>query len=229
MKRLVGYVLLLVVLVGLVYLILTYVPVHQILAQPVAQNPGTQITVAHINDATSTYTVNVQYPQVGIPAIDAQIKTTVQDAVAEFETTPPNPPDSATPQNSFTGTFDSLYIGPDVVSVKLVLSQYTGGAHDLTVINGLNYDRATGKALTLDDALKITGLSLDQLAASAATQLKASLGDAFMFPDGASANRDNFNSFVISADKVTFIFQEYQVAPYSEGIQHVSFPRAVAL
>ena len=46
-----------------------------------------------------------------------------------------------------------------------------------------------------------------------------------MFEEGADTNPENFSSFVISADKVTFIFQQYQVAAYAAGPQEVSFER----
>jgi len=186
-----------------------------------------EVTVARINDSQAGYVVDVEYPQFGIPAIDAQIKKMVEDAVAEFEAMPPNPPDSATPQNQFTGRFDKVYVGPDIVSLELILSQYTGGAHNLTLFSGIDFDRTTGKQLLQSDAFKLIGMTADQVSQGATTQLKAALGDGFQFPEGADSNPENFSSFLIGSSTVTFIFQEYQVAAYAAGPQQAVFERKI--
>ena len=118
-----------------------------------------------------------------------------------------------------------MYAGSDIISVKLLLSQDTGGAHPNTVAVGVNVDPKTGRALTLDDALALTGMSLGQVAAESLAQLKAKLGADMIFPEGADPKPENYGTFLVSASAVTFVFQSYQVAPYSSGMQEVSFPR----
>jgi len=222
MKKIIGVLLILIGCIGALYLLSPYV--HSI---PVASSApaATEVTVAHVYDNTDAYTIDAEYPQVGIPIIDAQIAKAVNDALAEFKTLPQNPHDSSTPQNQFTGRFDKVYVGPDVVSAELILEEYTGGAHPNTAFSGVTYDRQSGKLLTLDDALRMTGLTLDQLSAQASAQLQAKLGDSFMFPEGANTNPDNFSSFVVGTSTVTFLFQQYQVAPYVFGEQEISFPK----
>ena len=216
----------LIVLLLILYALLTYVPFKPLFPQlPLAQGQQLIITTAHEKESTDAYAIDAQYPQFGNTAIDAQIKKTLDDAVAQFKAIPPNPPDSAAPQNQFTATYDKLYVGPKHISFELVISQYTGGAHGSTAFNGLTFDRATGTELSLDDALAMTGLTLDTLAAGAKQQLQQSLGDAFMFPDGVSPDPQNFDSFTISSSTVTFVFQQYQVAAYAAGAQEASFKR----
>ena len=192
--------------------------------QTSGEQPSVEVTTARVQENSAGYTIDVSYPQFGIPAIDLQIKKAIDDSVAEFKTSPPNPGDSAMPKYSFDGSFDSVYVGPDVISVKLILSQYTGGAHPLTLISGLNYDRTTGGRLLQSDAFAMLGLSVGEVSAAATAELKEKLGDT-MFMEGADTNPENFSSFVISADKITFIFQQYQVAAYAAGPQEVSFAR----
>ena len=226
MKRYAGLIILLIGLLCILFLIAPYA--HLPSSNPPTSTPSSsavEMTVAQIQNSTDTYTVSAEYPQFGIPSIDPQIKAAVETAVSQFEALPANPPDSATPQNQFTGSFDNIYVDPDVVSVELILYQYTGGAHGLTVFSGLNFDRATGKMLTLDDALAMTGLTLQQLSIQASSQLAVKLGDAFQFPEGVSADPQNFNSFLVSGGQITFLLQEYQVAAYSEGPQEVTFDR----
>ena len=168
--------------------------------------------------------MDAQYPQFGDAAIDSKIEKVVTDVIDEIKELPANPPDMASPQNELTIRFESPYIGPDIVSVKLITSEYTGGAHANSLFSGLNFDRASGKQLLQEDAFRMIGLSAQQVSTAATAQLKERLGDLF-FAEGASSNPENFSSFLVSDDKVTFIFQPYQVAPFSEGPQEVSFER----
>src|SRR3989344_9200790 len=224
MNRLFGFALALVVLGGVVYFLFPYLRTSQT-PVPVDTIPqGVEVTTATAQEQTNVYLIDVNYPQFGVSAVDADIKSKKEAAVGEFKDIPPNPPESATPQNEFTGTFENVYVGPDVVSVQLILSQYTGGAHPMTIFNGLNYDRATGRQLLQSDAFAMIGLTAVQVSARATAELKAKLGES-MFEEGANSNPENFSSFIISADEVTFIFQPYQVAAYAAGPQEVSFER----
>ena len=182
-----------------------------------------QLTTASVSEQTDAYIIDIKYPQFGMPAIDADIKGKVDSSVAEFRSYPPNPPVSAA-QNEFTGTFEDVYVDTEVVSVKLILSQYTGGAHPMTIVSGLNYDRATGRQLLQQEAFEMLGLSAAQVSERATTELKEKLGDSF-FEEGANSNPENFSSFTISRDSVTFIFQASQAGPYAVGPQEISFGR----
>ncbi|MDO8514253.1 MAG: DUF3298 domain-containing protein [bacterium] len=227
MGRFAGYIVVAALALGIGYFVATRVqPELQ------AQNTGVatttpqsvQITTANVNEETSVYTIDVQYPKFGISAIDAKVGKIVNDTIAEFKTLPPNPPGMSSPQNELTVRYESPYVGPDVVSFKLVISQYTGGAHPNSLFSGLNFDRISGKQLLQDDAFKMIKLTAQQVSVAVSAQLKERLGETF-FAEGANSNPENFSSFLISAGKVTFIFQPYQVAPYSAGPQEVSFER----
>ena len=228
MNRTIGYVLALVVLVGLAYAIYTYVPKApplQAVNTGEQKQDGTELKVETVSEDTEAYLIDVRYPQFGIPLVDAKIKAVVDNAVAAFKSYPANPPDSAVPKNEFTGSFNSTYVGADVVSVALSISEYTGGAHPNTVIIGVNVDRKTGKDVTLDDALLMIEKTLPEVSGESLVQLKAVLGEDMIFPEGAEPKPDNYNTFTVSKDKVTFIFNNYQVAPYSAGPQSAEFAR----
>lgn len=223
MKRYSAFVLAILALGVAGYLVFPYLRTSQEPAPPQSFTAGsvTSVTVA---ESAETYAIDVKYPQFGIAAVDLDIKAKIDAAVAEFKAIPPNPPESATPQNEFTGTFGDVYVGPDVVSAELILSQYTGGAHPMTIIRGANYDTTTGEQLLQEDAFRMIGKTLEEVSAEATAKLKVKLGET-MFEEGANTNPENFRSFIVSEDEVTFIFQQYQVASYAQGIQEVSFPR----
>jgi len=229
MKRIVGYVFALVVLCGIayaVYVLVPRVPTLKTGSAP-ATATSTEVTVQEklVTESTDAYKIDAHYPQSGILAFDAEVQAVIENALTEFRAYPANPRDSSTPQNELVSSYNSLYIGPDIASVALSISEYTGGAHGNTVIVGVNVDRTTGKELALDDALALIGKTLPQVADASLVQLKANLGEDLTFPEGASAKPENYGTFLVSADRVTFVFNNYQVAPYSAGQQQVWFKR----
>lgn len=181
------------------------------------------VTTASINEDAEYYSIQAEYPQFGIPALDGEIRGAVEVAVAGLKAQPANPSPHGI-KNEFSSTFDSVYIGPDIVSVRLLLSQYTGGAHGLSVAVGVNYDRANKKLLTLDDALALTGKTLEQVSASALAQLNERYSEV-QFPDGAAPAPENYAAFTVDAENVTFTFQQYQVEAYALGMPQVVIPR----
>ncbi|OGG54152.1 hypothetical protein A3C20_01325 [Candidatus Kaiserbacteria bacterium RIFCSPHIGHO2_02_FULL_55_25] len=225
MNKIVGYVLAIAALCILAYAIYANAPRIPAPAESASAPAGTAMRVATEFDDSTAYRIEARYPQFGIPAVDEKVKAAVDLAIADFKTIPPNPPGSATPKNEFIGSFDAVYAGGDIVSVELLLSQDTGGAHPNTVAVGVNVEPKTGRELTLEDALALTGLSLEQVAAESLTQLKTKLGSDLISPQGADPKPENYNTFLVDTGTVTFVFQSYQVAPYSSGMQEVSFPR----
>ena len=228
MKRIVGYILILVVLSGIAYALYVFVPrVPTLRTGPAPAATSTEVTVQEkvITESTDAYKIDAHYPQFGIVSVDEKVQAAVEKALTEFRAYPRNPRDSATPQNELVSSYNSVYIGSDVASVALSISEYTGGAHGNTVIIGVNVDRATNKGISLDDALALIGKTLPQVAEASLVQLRATLGGDLMFPEGANATAENYSTFLVSQDRVTFVFNNYQVAPYAAGQQQVWFTR----
>ena len=185
------------------------------------------VSTTTIAEKTSDYEIDARYPQFGAPAVDTKIRTLVEGDIAELkgdaEGRALDAPDM--PPYQYDAFFDHVYRGPDVVSARLMTNVYTGGAHGLPTVIGINIDRVSGRELTLDDALEMIGLSLRQLATEAKRQLEANQGEPLQFPEGASPVQENYATFYISKDKVTFVFQPYQVAAYAAGAPEISIPR----
>lgn len=230
MNRIIGYILAAAVLAGVAYAVYVYAPRSTgAPATPVITETdpvtGTETKTGVITESTDAYRIEAHYPQLGIPAADEKIKAVIDKAITEFKEYPANPPDSAVPQNELVSSFSSVYVGPDIVSVAISISEYTGGAHPNTVIIGVNVDKGSGRELALDDALAMIGKTLPQLAEASLAILQSEFGESIIFPEGAEAKVENYSTFLVSEDKVTFIFNSYQVAPYSAGQQHVWFKR----
>lgn len=220
-----------IVLIIIVLLTLGYAVVRS----PAEQNNTVQnststvvsVSTSTIQTETADYTVNADYPQFGIPAVDAAIKNVIVESMDSLTTlaTKDQPAKNDFPKYAFDSTFTSPYVSDDIVSVRIVTSMYTGGAHGMPSVFGMNFDRRTGRELAQDDALRMIGLSLEQIAAEAKRQLTEKYGGDIIAPEGADATPDNYQAFYITKDSVVFIFQPYQVTPYAAGAPEVSFPR----
>ena len=190
------------------------------------QGQAANVSSKTIEEKAATYSIDVKYPEFGVAPIDVQIASEAHSIVSQFKSDSESEglPQGA-PAYELNLTYDHTYIGTDFVSTRLYVTGYMGGAHPNTTIEGLNYDRITGKKLTLDDALKLIGLTLADVVTSTKQQLTAKLGADMFFSEGADAKPDNYGAFSIDADSVTFIFQPYQFAAYASGPQEVSFKR----
>jgi uncharacterized membrane protein len=123
-----------------------------------------------------------------------------------------------------------LYSSKASISISLTEFSDLGGAHPNYTRHYVNLDPATGRRLTLPDALE--GTTPEQLARTAEPILRRarnipggqSLAEAgFNFPDGAFALNDNF---AILAGGLLFYFNDYEIAPHSLGPTELYIPRA---
>lgn len=184
------------------------------------------IATAVVSEETAEYVIDVQYPKFNNIAIDSAIEKFITDAIVQFKTEASEvPPFPSETRYELDSVFNSTYAGSNLVSARLIMSTYTGGAHPVAFVHGLNFDRMTGRELTLPDALSMVDLSLEQIADLVTEELRTRLGDDVFFSEGAAAVRENYQTFVVDANNVTFIFQPYQVAPYAVGLEEVSFKR----
>lgn len=128
------------------------------------------------------------------------------------------------------------------VSIVFYEEGYRGGAHPYHMSQTLVYDRMNHAQITLDDVLARTGMTFEELQAATRGKLIAHLGELIaqdneqgttphdidasllsMINEGIQKPED-FKNFVLTDSGVTFMFQEYQVAPYVYGPQEISFP-----
>ena len=110
----------------------------------------------------------------------------------------------------------------DAVVVYLItLDYYEGGAHGINQQLVMNFDKLSGKQLTLQDVFvpgyeaRLTELLLEKLMGLADAknmeELKAKdyLFSMDMFPS---------ENFILGKDNITFIYNAYEIAPYAMGM-----------
>lgn len=110
----------------------------------------------------------------------------------------------------------------DVISYLITKYSYTGGAHGMTALTSLNFDRKTGTLLTEGDFF--TEGYEEPLSALLTSHLEGSLGEnvdtSMLFVKEISPN----GNFKVSADGVTYIYNQYEIGPYVLGAIKVTVP-----
>lgn len=117
-----------------------------------------------------------------------------------------------------------------VLSYQVTTSCYLGGAHGSYVVWYYNFDRANGKLLNIEDivpadkekeVLKAMEVQLcgDWDAKDLADLQEKTgitmLGDLYLT-----------NNFLLKKDSITFLFNQYEIAPYAAGLISVTIPFA---
>ena len=107
-----------------------------------------------------------------------------------------------------------------VTNYLITLDYYEGGAHGITQLLTLNMDNKTGEMVTLNDIYgenfeqPLTERLLEALLEKTGAHNISELHDR-----GYLYSMDMFvpANFIVGDDEVTFIYNPYEIAPYSEG------------
>lgn len=228
MKKLFVAIIFLAALGGVLYYAVHMPPQSVALPAGVGDTTGTTPTPSEtktIKEETASYLIDVDYRLSGIPVVDEHIQTEVQKAIDAFKKDAAGHDLAVDPRPyAFTGEIADFYSGGPIVSERINLYQDTGGAHGLPIVLALNYDAKTGETITLERALSLIGLTLDEVAAKSLAQLKQEFGES-VFVGGTEPKAENYATFMVESYSVKFIFQAYQVVAYAAGMPEVKFNR----
>ncbi len=190
-----------------------------------------------LEDKTDTYTIAITIPKTGNEALDVSLQKYAEFLKAEFSEM--YGPGQFTPEEydllgfsdgrryELTVNGEAWEHGP-ISGVVLDRYTFTGGAHGATDFIPFAYD-ADGTPIGLD-ALFVPGSHyLERIAEYIGPVLKEKLeqDDAYlenMFSVGVKPDPGNYMVFMVGDEGITFVFQEYQVAPYAAGSQRVTVP-----
>lgn len=114
-------------------------------------------------------------------------------------------------------TSDVTLLTPTLLVVQVYnYSYYFGNAHGMQNVRYLNYDIAAKKLLTIDNIFKPGNKTalLDLINASARKHYP---NEGALFPDPIQT----LGALQLTEDEVMFVYQPYEVAPYSTGIVRV--------
>lgn len=120
----------------------------------------------------------------------------------------------------YTVTTETRQGRKGLTNYLIKLNYYEGGAHGIEQLLTLNIDDATGQAVTLKNVLGDDYEGHLQHQLLEALQEKTGTRDLKELHDrGYLYSMDIFvpENYIIGDDEITFIFNPYEIAPYSEG------------
>ncbi|MEO5645971.1 MAG: DUF3298 domain-containing protein [Candidatus Paceibacterota bacterium] len=183
-----------------------------------------------ITDNASYYTISAIYPVVKDDVINGYFKTFVTNAISQFkDDTSWAAGEGATiaPAEASSLSLDIKYTEQKSATADnfiFSITTYTGGAHGLQATKTFSFS-PTGQQIMLAALFKNGINGLKTVAPYVQQQLsKSADADQTAIKAGAAPTESNFQNFIITDEGVTFIFDPYQVAPYSAGTQTVKVP-----
>lgn len=180
-----------------------------------------------------SYEVDIDYPLFDSePMLNAQLAQIVQQ---ELQTFNKEFFAAETPAYSQVFEFDiengSLYEDTVYISFLLKIYRFTGGAHGETTLIPITYSKQTKKLLSLEELVKPTRKDwLSVLSAEAQKQLSTQVKKRELtstddwITQGTEPKQENFAVFKLEKNQVRFVFNQYQVAPYSSGMPEIVVP-----
>lgn len=197
------------------------------------QWPSTKVSDQTINDTASYYSIKATYPVAKDAVISADFKTFIDSSIAQFKddtSWAAGNGASVAPAEAGALSLNITYTEQKATNADnyiFSVDEYSGGAHDLMSTKTFSFS-PTGQQVALD-ALFTNGTNgLKTIAPYVASQLATASGaDTTMIAAGTAPTSDNYQSFIVQPTGVTFIFDPYQVAPYSSGQQTVKVPLSV--
>lgn len=124
-------------------------------------------------------------------------------------------------------TYETSVTRGQSLGVVFFAAKYTGGAHPVTDVETMNFNMNSGELLQYQDIFARTDGLYEFLSDYAYRALRPSLGEFWQddtFTGGLDPKAENFQSFVVTPDGLVLIFEHYQIAPYSAGIQTCLVP-----
>jgi hypothetical protein len=129
--------------------------------------------------------------------------------------------------------YDTSNFSDQIVNLKFTVYAFAGGAHGNTTTTTYTFDLGQQRVLSLSDLfvpgadpLSVIGPLVEADLNARLTADLAHLSDANWIHQGTGENPDNYKSWTITPDSLTFYFDPIQVAAYVAGTQTVTIPLA---
>lgn len=182
-----------------------------------------------IAEETAGFSVDATYPVLCSSPATRMLRDRVTDFLASFKLAFPEHDLSEYPRKYQATTDYSVWTAANgrLVSVKLDVSVFTGGAHPNHWPETMVFDLTDGSRIGLGDVFINPRAALTELAPTVRNVLAGTLGDMFspeMLSRGTAPRPDNYGDFILNNQGIAFFFAPYQVAPYAAGEQAVTLP-----
>ena len=191
--------------------------------------------------------IHIDYPSIGSPAVDADIRAWVTGIANAFEAhldlSRPGLPDAdmlpvhdvmeadnladQRPAFELWGSYSISRPSDAAVSITFEIWNYTGAIQGNLDILTLNYSLLTGQRLAFMDLFEKPETALTLMSDWSRKELAPRLGATTrpaVLEAGTAPLVENFSSLTLTPEGVCINFQPYQVAPWAAGVQKVEMP-----
>lgn len=187
--------------------------------------------VERLKDGNACYEVLVEYPFLGRPQLDQQVRLWVDaqyyDSIEELAALCGKTPQPGRQRYAHKVEY-KIYQAAGSISVLFESWTYAGGAHGQNGLQPINLLVQSGDELRLKDLFANSSGLYVFLSDYVYQKLQPKLGDIWqgspMFTEGLEPVEGSFKNFVITPKGLTIFFPPYQIAPYSEGTQSCEVP-----
>jgi hypothetical protein len=199
------------------------------------------ITNRYIKESTTSYDINVAYPQISGMAntnietkINSDLESFAKKAVEDFkfsETDTSVEVNIGAGKSTYEMNFEKVNVAVSVPIISFSFGQEfysSGAAHPGHVFTALNYNLETGNKVTLKNIF--TGNYLKVISDESIKRLNQKMGSSAnqdQVKSGAGQKEENFVVFFPTPSGLKIIFNEYQVAGYAAGSQEITIPYSV--
>lgn len=173
--------------------------------------------------------IRIYYPKTTDPILNEKIQTKIEIIKLDFEKRIENIESQPNQYYTLFITYDS-YTYKDYISYVFYVEEYTGGAHPNTTIFTLTFDKKRQEFITVDTLIERNSDILDLLSKYSREEFEVSKTftenkDLYlMLQEGTKPTKDNFKRFAFSENGLILFFEQYQIAPYSEGMFQITIP-----
>lgn len=125
---------------------------------------------------------------------------------------------------NYEGTSNFEYeVVNGVLSIRMVFTQFTGGAHPMTYMKSYNFDLKSGNILKLEEIFNDNGKRVYKEIIDNEIKDKINGNPDNYFIDEFKGVNEN-TQYYLTKDGVVVFFQLYELAPYSAGIPEFKIP-----
>lgn len=123
--------------------------------------------------------------------------------------------------------FEIVRNGDGIISIVITSNEYTGGAHGSSAVKAINFDVKNQKVLKLEDVFETEEdkyIPILEEKVKLKIEENKKTNEIEYYEEYEDRIKDAFTdeTFYITNDEIVFIYNEYLITPYSEGIQEIS-------
>ncbi len=186
--------------------------------------PGTPVEIKKevIREETASVVISAAYPVFTNDTLSDMMRVRALNRIDSFKVDVPTDTDRPYTLDSDYARFE--YNG--IITYVFTTSVDTGGAHANHMRDTVTFS-AEGEVLTFEKIFKNED-SVRKVFSAYITELRnGTQYDTELWLEGLKPLKENYNRFIINADGIVFLFDPYDIAPYSEGFQDIFVPRAI--